>query len=238
MAAGVQTSSQAESPSDAAAAKGEWLDNVIWKASASWTGLAMIITVFAGYLLLVAVYFFKGIAWATRIKATLTASALTTAALRNRLLAISSVDVPFRVEIGKSANELVASWRYADAKWIDHARAHGIRRLHRVVLYLDEPNRKVRATDFATSFDWSAGGSDAALNWKFVTGVVFFQYEHQRVFGLQLDEHGQFKAALSHSYTFNLQEMKAPLIAAITQSGWTWQPVAWKAPNALKWLTE
>jgi hypothetical protein len=238
IAANVQTSSRSVSPRDTEAEKAEWLDDIIWRASASWTGLAMLLGVFAGYLLLITAYFFKGIAWATRVKPRASANPLSTAALGKRLLAINSLDVPFRVETGKSANELVASWRYADVKWIDHARAHGMRRLHRIVLELDEPKRKVRATDFATAFDWSAGGSDAALNWKFVTGVVFFQYEHQRVFGIQLDEHGQFKAAFPSSYTFNLQEMKAPLTAAITQAGWTWQPVAWKAPNWLKWLTE
>lgn len=158
--------------------------------------------------------------------------------MREHLLSINSLDVPFGIETGRNDREIVATWRYADAKWIDHARAHGMRRIHRIVLELDEATRKARATDFATSYDWSAGRGGAGLNWKFMTGIVFFQYEHQRVFGLQLDHQGRFKPALSYSYTFNLQEMKAPLINAVTKSGWTWQPVASNAPGWLKWLTE
>jgi hypothetical protein len=153
------------------------------------------------------------------------------ATLRERLLAVNLLDVPFLVETNPSTNQLIASWRYVDAKWIDHARAHGMRCLHRIVLDLDEAQKKVRATDFATSYDWSAGAVSAMLNWKFVTGVVFFQYEQQRVFGLQLDEHGRFKPPISYAYTFNLAEMKAPLIAAVTRSGWTWQLVAWQSPR-------
>jgi hypothetical protein len=211
---------------------------VIRRAGSTWEGLALIIGVFAAYLLVIAGYFFKGIAWATRVDSKPVAHVVSAPALRERLLAVNSLDIPLRVERGADHNELIANWRYADAKWIDHARAHGMRRLHRVVMSLDEGSRKVRATDFATSFDWSAGGTGAALNWKFITGVVFFQYEHQKVFGLQLDEHGKFKPTLSYSYTFNLQEMKAPLIDAVTRSGWTWQSVAWRAPSWLRWLTE
>jgi hypothetical protein len=238
IATGVQTSSHSGFQNSGQVPKAEWLDDVLWRAGSSWTGLAIIVAVSAGYLLFIAAYFFKGIAWATRVDAKPVAHAVSAPALRERLLAVNVLDAPFRVEPGTNDNELIATWRYADAKWIDHARAHGMRRLHRIVLNLDEPRRKVRATDFATSFDWSAGQSGAALNWKFMTGVVLFQYEHQRVFGLQIDERGQFKPALSHSYTFDLQEMKSPLAAAVTQSGWIWQPVAWQSPHWLRWLTE
>lgn len=68
--------------------------------------------------------------------------------------------------------------------------------------------------------------------------MSFFHYEHQRVFGLQLDDHGRFKPELSYAYTFNLQEMKAPIKQAILHSGWSWQPVPWLAPAGLRWLME
>ena len=216
----------------------DWTDIALRKATATWPGVALVVVALGGYLLFVATYFLKGIAWATRTDAKPIARALSAGELRERLTAINSLDVPFRVEPGRTGNELIAIWRYADAKWIDHARAHGTRRLHRIVLELDKAQHKVRATDYATDFDWSAGRGGANLQWKFVTGVVLFQYEHQRVFGLQLDPQGRFTPSLSYSYTFNLQEMKSPLIEAVTRSGWTWQPVAWNAPGWLKWLTE
>jgi hypothetical protein len=96
----------------------------------------------------------------------------------------------------------------------------------------------VRATDYVASFDWSAGRGGANLEWKTGFGIVFFQYEHQRVFGLQLDEQGRFKPELSYAYTFNLQEMKSPLIEAVTRAGWNWRPTVWQGPTWLRWLTE
>ena len=49
---------------------------------------------------------------------------------------------------------------------------------------------------------------------------------------------GKPTGELSKAYTFNLQELKQPIIEAVTVSGWTWQPVMWDAPKRLRWLTE
>jgi hypothetical protein len=189
------------------------------------------------YTLFVSVYFLKGIAWATRVDAKPVARALTAAELRARLLALNTPDIPFRIE-AQDDGELSATWNYADAKWVDLARVHGLRRLHRIRMRLDEANRKIRATDYESAYDWSAGAGGAGISWKASTGVVLFQYEHQRVYGLQLDSQGRPTPRLSYAYTFDLQEMKSPLIEAITQAGWQWQPVAWQAPPWLRWLAE
>jgi hypothetical protein len=67
---------------------------------------------------------------------------------------------------------------------------------------------------------------------------VLFQREHQRVFGVQLDEQGRFKPQLSYAYNFNLEEMKAPLMEAVAHAGWDWRPTVWQGPTWLRWLTE
>jgi len=108
----------------------------------------------------------------------------------------------------------------------------------RIRMVLDEANHTVRATDYVASFDWSAGRGGANLEWKTGFGIVFFQYEHQRVFGLRLDDQGRFKPELGYAYTFNLQEMKSPLIEAVTRAGWNWRPTVWQGPTWLRWLTE
>ena len=191
----------------------------------------------AVYLFLVVLYFFKGSAWAGTFRAK-SSPPVTAAELASRLEAINSLDVPFRIERGTQPNEFFATWRYADAKWIDLARARGMNRTFRIRMTLDERNGTVRATDYAASFDWSAGRGGADLEWKSSLGIVFFQYEHQRVFGLQLDEQGRFKPELSYAYTFNLNEMKSPLVEAVTRAGWNWRPTAWQGPTWLRWLTE
>ena len=195
----------------------------------------------AGLLFMVALYvgwFFKGAAWASSSPAVAGVSAVASPDLASRLEAINALDVPFHLERGERPNEFFATWRYADAKWVDHARAHGLRRTFRIRLTLDEAARTVRATDYTASYDWSGGPDGARIEWQATLGLVFFQTEQRRVFGLQLDEHGRFKPELSYSYKFNLAEMKTPLIEAVTRAGWNWRPTIWQGPVWLRWLTE
>lgn len=190
------------------------------------------------YLFVVVAYYFKGAAWAGTSPAKPGVAPLSTGEVTQRLESVNELDVPFQIEHGTQPNEFFATWRHADAKWIDLHRARGMKRTLRIRMVLDEATRTVRATDYVASFDWSAGRGGANLEWKTGFGIVFFQYEHQRVFGLQLDEQGRFKPELSYAYTFNLQEMKSPLIEAVTRAGWNWRPTVWQGPTWLRWLTE
>lgn len=200
--------------------------------------IGLIAAALLAYLFVVVLYYFKGAAWAGTAPAKAGVALLNTGEVAQRLESINELDVPFQIERGPQPNEFFATWRYADAKWMDLHRARGMKRSLRIRMVLDEANRTVRATDYAASFDWSAGRGGANLEWKTGFGIVFFQYEHQRVFGLQLDEQGRFKPELSYAYTFNLQEMKSPLIEAVTRAGWNWRPTVWQGPTWLRWLTE
>ena len=192
----------------------------------------------AVYTLLVVAYFFKGSAWAGTYRAKPGVPPMTASELAARLEAINQLDVPFQIARGSQPNEFFATWRYADAKWIDLARIRGTQRTFRVRMVMDEAAHKVRATDHVASYDWSVGRGGASLNWKAGVGLVLFQREHQRVFGLQLDEQGRFKPELSYAYNFNLNEMKSPLMEAVAHAGWDWRPTVWQGPTWLRWLTE
>ncbi|MEQ1748567.1 MAG: hypothetical protein ABL974_04050 [Prosthecobacter sp.] len=192
-------------------------------------------------LLLVFIYtlwFFKGAGWASSSQAVAGAPIMPESDLVSRLMSINDLDVPFSITRSDRANELIADWRYADAKWIDLARAHGMRKTFRIKLTLDESAHTVRATDYISEFDWSVGRSRASIQWKAAMGLVFFQKEQQTVFGLQLDDQGHLKPVVSYTYKFDLNEMKSPIMTAITKAGWTWRPTAWQGPVWLRWLTE
>lgn len=207
-------------------------------AAASPLRLALIVAAFAAYLVIVVLYFFKGSAWAGTTPARPGTTPVAAGELARRLEAVNELDVPFRIERGARPDELIATWRYADARWMDLARARGMKRLFRIRMTLDEPGRTVRATDYTAGHDWSAGRGGANVEWKAGVGIVFFQYEHRRVLGLQLDEQGRFKPELSYAYTFDVNEMKSPLVEAVTRAGWTWRPTVWQGPTWLRWLTE
>ena len=196
----------------------------------------VLIGITVALLIITTLYFFRVSGWAATIKARPGASVQPASEVRERLLAVNELDTPFRVS-EQGDGRLAVTWRFADAKWVDLARAHGMRRTHRILLEIDDRKKTVYPTEQQSRLDWSAGASGGALQWSTSRGITFFQIEHQRVFGLQIDERGRFVPKLSYSYTFNLQEMKAPLIAAVTESGWDWRPTLLHGPDWLRWLT-
>jgi hypothetical protein len=121
---------------------------------------------------------------------------------------------------------------------MDQARAHGMRRTHRLDLDLGEASRTARVTEYRGTMDWSAGRGGGQIKWHAARGIRFFEYAHERVFGLQFGPDGRPSGALGYVYTFNVQELKQPFIRAVTDAGWTWQPLMVDAPKALRWLTE
>jgi hypothetical protein len=191
-------------------------------------------------MLLAALVFFKGSAWAARVQAQAGRAArpLPLPALRARLLEVNGIDVPMQVTALPDGRGLRVDWRYADAKWMDHARAHGMRRAHRLEIDLEEDSHTARVTEYWGAMDWSAGRRGGEIKWHAARGIQFFQYAHERVFGLQFGADGRPSGALSHAYTFDLQELKQPFLRAVTGAGWTWQPVMLNAPRPLRWLTE
>jgi hypothetical protein len=209
---------------------GRFVDNVRdWPVARS----AAIVAV---YTLLVSWFFLRLVPWATEVEPQTVADRASAALLRERLLAVRFLDSPISIVPGHADDELVVDWKYADAKWVDHARAHGMRASHRLILELDESTRTVRGREFQTESGWDAGLGGASIRWKASWEIVFYQYEHQRVFGLQVGPDGRLQPALEYSYTFNLQEMKDPVIAAVTAAGWRWRQVFFFSPSWLSWL--
>ncbi len=164
--------------------------------------------------------------WASQVPAVPGIAPLAAETLMQRLLSINDQDVPYTIKRGSQPNEIVVDWRYADAKWLDLMRLHGMSKRYRLVLRFDDGAHNVRAQDRYASFDWSAGrGPDLlSLNWNMSLGITFYEYRHERVFGLQF-KNGQPTFDLSYAYTFDLNELKQPMIEIIRHAGWNFRPV-------------
>ena len=208
---------------------GGFVDSVRTWPVASWFALIGIYALFVSWL------FLRLVTWATEVEAP-AASATTGSGLKQRLLGVRFLESPITIAPGKAEHQLVVDWKYADANWVDHARAHGMRKSHRLILELDEATRTVRCREFHTESAWDAGAGAASIRWKASWEIVFYQYEHERVYGLQVQRDGTLAPSLSYAYTFDLREMKNPIIGAVTSAGWRWRQVFFFSPPWLRWL--
>ena len=176
------------------------------------------------WCLLVAAQFGRMAAWVGGENAPDNATPVAAEVLADRILALNQQDVPFTVSRGDEPNMLVVDWRYADAKWTDLMRVHGMEKSHRLVLRLDEGGHTARSRDYESAMSWSAGADGANLDWKGNLGITFFKYEYEKAYGLFF-ENGTLKLTPSYEYRFDLDEMKAPIIALVIGNGWNWRPV-------------
>lgn len=183
-------------------------------------------------------WFFKASAWAARTPPNPAVSAVPAGELEARLRALARDDTPWQLTPGDRAGTWIVTWRYSDARWLDWMRLRAVRRTHRLELEPDPSTHTVRVVEYSSAFDVSAGAGGADLRWRQETGLTFFQFETRRVAGLVLGPDGRPTGELSTGFTFDLQALKAPFAATITDAGWTWQPVVWNGPRSLRWLTE
>lgn len=123
-----------------------------------------------GLVLLYVFAFFKGAAWAGGVAAVADASPVSGPELERRLLAIESAEVPLSITRDDAGRRLVATWRFADARWLDMARARRMKYEQRVILELDARDHVVRVTEQMTRFDASAGRGGATQWLRWLTG--------------------------------------------------------------------
>lgn len=208
----------------------ESLDFVAENPEANWLWVAttqhMQATIAAGvaYLALYAVFMCRGAGWAARIAPARGASRVAADALRQRILEINDLNVPFRIQASPTGR-LLAEWQVTDARWSRLFQSGSLRQVRHLQLELDPGARKVRVIETARTLQSARGPFSFALGFAWSRGVGFSGLEAGRQIGLTHDPERGWILREDYSYRFDAYEMKAPLIEAITASGWTWQPV-------------
>ena len=180
------------------------------------------------YVVFLTIAMFRGGAWAARITPPADAMPIPGEEMRRRLLAVNDLDVPVCVRQNKKGH-LIAEWRLADAKWTGILEKGGLSISHGVKIKLDEASHVVRAIDFSRRVTWNAGVPGAAFSFSFFRGIVFYEFESARMYGLFFKD-GAWQLDDAYRYSYTLNELKQPLVEAVVTGGWTYQPVAFFLP--------
>jgi hypothetical protein len=183
---------------------------------------AAVVVPVASLLVLAAVGARAG-SWAARIDPPADVEPLPVGELRARLLELNDLEAPFQLRQRKQSS-LVAEWRIADARWTGLFEKAGLSVAHSVRIRLDPKRRRVRAIDTHKKLRWSAGAPRASWAFSFFRGITFYHVESEKAFGVLLVD-GQWKVDRAYDYSFNINELKRPVVEAVVRGGWTWQPV-------------
>ncbi len=180
-----------------------------------------------GVLLAVAAcvaWFFIGSAWAARVSPPAGTAVLPADRLRQRLLALGDGSWPLQAET-LADGRIAITWRHDDARWLDGAGLHGLRRTGRLLLRLDPGRQRVQVCEQWSRFAADAGPAGLQLQWRAAHGIRFYERSRHTVLGLQLDTQGRPTGEWKRTLGLDLQALKAPVIEAVRAAGWTWQPM-------------
>jgi hypothetical protein len=183
-----------------------------------------------GFLLWVAIVvptWARAASWAAVIPPKPSAKAVDRQELLARLRALGGERGPFEVRI--KDGEAVIDWRTNDPRWTNALAESGAGSLERVQLRLDEDERTVRVRDEEAIVEWAPPDANGRLappklEWSVERAIFFFERRRDQRLGIAV-ENGVPSFDDNYKYEFDSSEMKEPLIALMTQSGWSYRPV-------------
>jgi hypothetical protein len=163
--------------------------------------------------------------WAAAVRPKAGIQAVSEPEVRQRLLAINTLDAPFRV-VEKRGKKLDVVWRLADAKWVGLMTANKVSRVEIMRLRLSDRDKSCRAVEISKAIKASADGTTLqfAFSFSFFRGIVFGQWEYEKQFGLIFRD-GSLTFDTAYEYKFSLSELKNPIVNIIVSSGWSFKPV-------------
>lgn len=138
---------------------------------------------------------------------------LSETAVRQRLLTIATQDVPVTIE--KRGDKLVATWRYADARWWNVLSRSGMTKLYELHIRLNDARKTATLIDVHKSVSWRAGPEQVQLRAGFSRGV---DLRYERVIGYGWDDAFQFGRVVD--YRFKNNDIKNPVLNLLVESGW------------------
>ena len=165
------------------------------------------------------------VSWATAVMPKAGIQAVSEPELKQRLLAINTMDVPFHV-IEKKGKKFDVIWRLADAKWVGLMTANKVSRVEIMRLRLSDHDKSCRPVEISKAIKASADVTTLqfAFSFSFFRGIVFGQWEYEKQFGLIFRD-GSLTFDTAYEYKFSLSELKNPIVNIVVSSGWSFKPV-------------
>jgi hypothetical protein len=146
-------------------------------------------------------------------------------ALIKKISALSGGTAPFVVMPGEDS-DLVVELNIVDAKWYEVFAKAGLKKTYRIFLLLDDARKEIRVLEETGELNWKAGIPTASFSAEFFRGRTLAQKEFGTAYAFKEKSPGSFGKV--YEYHFDVNDVKEPLIEAVTASGWSYVPVTSK----------
>jgi hypothetical protein len=149
--------------------------------------------------------------------------------LFGRLLALNDRSKPYRLYQGLDT-DLVAEWKFVDAKWYGILSKSGLKQSYRAMIFLDTERHTARCFEQSGSVRWSAGvgGMEPSLHYSSSRfgGRILFKKSRGVGYGFKDLKSGSLGKV--YDYSFDINDIRDPIKDVVLKSGWEWVPVTAK----------
>lgn len=181
------------------------------------------------YCLLLVVPWVRAGSWATEVRPPEGIAPAGVDEVEAALLSINELNQPFRI-VQHGPHRFLLEWRFQDETYVSFFKPYveRIAATHTIELRVDPEGQVVRAQDKSYTVSWAVdpatGKLQASLAGKMELGITLFQYSAGDSFGLVFAD-GKLSPQASYSYSFDVQEMRQPVIDLLRGLGWRYRPV-------------
>ena len=145
--------------------------------------------------------------------------------LAKKIGALSGDKTPFTVK-SSDETDLVVEQNIVNAKWYEIFAKAGLKKTYRILLLLDDSAKEVRVLEEMGELSWKAGVPTASFSAEFFRGRTLAQKEFGTAYAFKEKSPASFGKV--YEYSFDVNDVKGPLIETITSSGWSYVPVTTK----------
>jgi hypothetical protein len=149
--------------------------------------------------------------------------------LFGRLLALNDRSKPYRLCQGLDT-DLVAEWKFVDAKWYGILSKSGLKQSYRAMICLDTERHTARCFEQSGSVSWSAGmgGMGPSLHYSSSCFGGRFLFKKTRGVGYGFKDLKGSSPGKVYDYSFDINDIRDPIKEVVLKSGWEWVPVTAK----------
>lgn len=156
------------------------------------------------------------------------ASAISKEALRERIFALNSPELPYQITPAKESDFLL-EWKIVDAKWYGIFSKEKISKTYIALILLDDSRKTCRYYEELGSVEWHIGADGlwkpgirySAQAWK---GRILFQKSWGVQYGIK--ESGELGKV--YEYKFDIGYARDPIKKIVQENGWEFVPVVRK----------
>lgn len=142
--------------------------------------------------------------------------------LKEKIIGLGGKKIPFKITESDKTDILV-ELKVVDAEWYEIFAKAGLEKTYQIYLLMDDNKSEVRALEKIGEVSWKKGVPTISFSKSSFQGRTIAYKEFGTSYAFKEPKPSSFGKI--YEYSFDVNDVKNPLIEIVTSSGWSYVPV-------------